>query len=218
MNTKFFIAPFLVAATPVSVIAFHPGQAFSEPRLVQPAPLNAAGSYDIDPMHTSVGFEVGHMGLSRIQGRFNKVSGKVEVDPQNLNKSSVHVTIQVNSVDTAVAPRDAHLRTADFFDVEKYPVITFKSTKIRKSNAGYIADGILTIKEISKPVSIRFKAYGPIEQSKGGARAGIIAEPLVINRLDYGVGSGDKLPNGDYAISNAITIRLSAEAIQSKKN
>jgi polyisoprenoid-binding protein YceI len=217
MNTKFFIAPFLAAATTVGVIAFHPGQAFSEPRLTQSAPLNAAGSYDIDPMHTSVGFEVGHMGLSRIQGRFNNVSGKVEVDPQNLNKSSVQVTIKVDSVDTAVAPRDAHLRTADFFEVEKYPVITFKSTKIRKSNTGYIADGILTIKDVSKPVSIRFKAYGPIGQPKGGARAGIVAEPLVINRLDYGVGAGDKLPNGDYAISNAITIRLSAEAIQSEK-
>ena len=218
MNTKFFIAPFLAATTIVGVIAFHPGQAISEPRLSQSAPLNAAGSYDIDPMHTSVGFEVGHMGLSRIQGRFNNVSGKVQVDPQNLSKSSVHVTIKTDSVDTAVAPRDAHLRTADFFEVEKYPSITFKSTKIRKSNTSYIADGNLTIKDVTKPVSIRFKAFGPMKQPQGGARAGIVAEPLVINRLDYGVGAGDKLPNGEYAISDMITIRLSAEAIQVQSN
>jgi len=216
MKSKLLITSLLAVTASVGVIAFHPGRAFSETRLAQSAPLNAAGSYDIDPMHTSVGFEVGHMGLSRIQGRFNKVSGKVEVDPQHLDKSSVNVTIQTDSVDTAVAPRDAHLRTADFFDVEKHPTITFKSTKIRKSNKDYIADGTLTIKDVSKPVSIRFKAYGPIEQPKGGARAGIVAEPLLINRLDYGVGAGDKLPTGDYAISNAITIRLSAEAIQSK--
>jgi polyisoprenoid-binding protein YceI len=215
MNTKLLLAPILALTTTVGVIAFHPGRAMSEPRLAQLAPLNAAGSYDIDPMHTSVGFEVGHMGLSQIHGRFNKVAGKVEVDPKHLDKSSVNVTIQTASVDTAVAPRDAHLRTADFFDVEKYPTIMFKSTKIRKADKGYVADGILTIKDIAKPISIRFKAYGPIQQSKGGPRAGIVAEPLTINRLDYRVGAGDKLPNGDYAISNAITIRLSAEAIQS---
>ncbi len=218
MNTKFLIAPFLAVTTAVGVIAFHPGQAMSETRLAQLAPADAAGSYDIDPMHTSVGFEVGHLGLSKIQGRFNKVSGKVEVDPQDLDKSSVNVTIQTDSVDTAVAPRDAHLRTADFFEVEKYPTITFKSTKVRKSNDGYIADGNLTIKDISKSISIHFKAYGPMKQPKGGARAGIVAEPLTINRLDYGVGAADKLPTGDYAISNAITIRLSAEAIQSASN
>lgn len=218
MKLKFFVAPILAITTAVGVIAFHPGRAMSEPRLAQLAPSNAAGTYDIDPMHTSVGFEVGHMGLSQIHGRFNKVAGKVEVDAQNLNKSNVNVTIQTNSVDTAVAPRDAHLRTADFFEVEKYPTITFKSTRIRKARNGYIAEGNLTIKAVTKPITFRFKAYGPIDQPEGGPRAGIVAEPFVINRLDYGVGAGDKLPNGDYAISNAITIRLSAEAIQSASN
>lgn len=218
MKLKFVVAPILAITAAAGIIAFHPGQALSEPRLTKLAPSNAAGSYNIDPMHTSVGFEVGHMGLSQIQGRFNKVAGKVEVDPQNLSKSSVSVTIQADSVDTAVGPRDDHLRTADFFEVEKYPTITFKSTRIRKARNGYIAEGNLTIKKVTKPISFRFKAYGPIDQPKGGARAGIVAEPFVINRLDYGVGAGDKLPNGDYAISNAITIRLSAEAIQSTKS
>ena len=102
--------------------------------------------------------------------------------------------------------------------MEQNPTITFKSTKIRKANKNYIADGILTIKDVSKPVSIRFKAYGPIDEKNGGSRAGIVAEPLVIKRLDYGVGAGDKLPNGDYAISNAITIHLSAEAIKAKSS
>jgi len=217
MKNGFMVVPLLAMTATAGVIAFHPGRAYSEPRLAQVASSPIAGSYKIDPMHTSIGFEVRHMGLSRIQGRFTKVSGNVEVDPQNLDRSHVDVTIDTSSVDTAVAPRDAHLRTADFFDVEKYPTITFKSTKIRKRNKGYIADGNLTIKNVTKPVSIRFKAYGPIKGEGDQLRGGIIAEPLVINRLDYGVGDNSKLPNGDEAIGSEITIHLSAEAVKGGK-
>ena len=113
MNKNLLLAPFLAVTTAAGVMAFHPGQAISEPRIARLAPLHTAGTYTIDPMHTSVGFEVGHMGLSQIQGRFNKVAGTIEVDPNNLEKSSVNVTIQTDSVDTAGAPRDAHSRTAD---------------------------------------------------------------------------------------------------------
>lgn len=215
MKKGLLIAPLLALTATAGVIAFHPGRAYSEPRLAQVAPTNIAGSYKIDPMHTSVGFEVRHMGLSSIQGRFGKVAGNVTVDPQHLDRSKVEVTIETASVDTAVAPRDEHLRTADFFDVEKYPTITFKSTKIRKSGKAYIADGNLTIKDVTKPISICFKAYGPID-SNGAQRGGIVAEPLVINRLDYGVGDNSKLPNGDEAIGSKITIRISAEAVKEK--
>lgn len=213
-KAKFLVMPVLAATAAVGVVAFHPGRAYSEPRFAQVAPAAVAGTYAIDPMHTSVGFEVEHMGLSRIQGRFNKMEGRIEVDPQRLDRSSVDVTIEASSIDTAVAPRDTHLRSADFFEVEKYPTLTFKSTQVRQEGNGYIADGQLTIKGVSKPVSIRFKAYGPIQGEGNELRGGIIAEPFTINRMDFGVGEDGKLPNGASAIGTDITVRLSAEALK----
>lgn len=204
------------------VIVFHPGVAFAQSELSQdlkPTTFALPGTFTTDPMHTSVGFDIGHMGISRVQGRFDDVTGKIEIDPQNIDKNSVQITIKTNSVDTAVAPRDEDLRSKNYFDVEQFPEITFKSTSVKPKGTGYVVDGDLTIHGVTKQVTIPFKKFGPIADmaSPGGLRVGFVADPIVINRLDYKVGSDAKLPTGDYALSPEVNIRISVEATQPKK-
>src|SRR5690606_12107475 len=142
-----------------------------------------------------------HLAIAEIHGRFTEKSGKLKIgaDP---TKSSVEVTIQAKSVDTAIPPRDEHLRTADFFEVEKYPTIKFKSTSVRKVDDHYVVDGLLTIKDVTKPVSIPFSYFGPITDPWGGTRIGAIAEPITINRKDFNVNYDDRLPDGTESVSS----------------
>ncbi|MEZ0326736.1 MAG: YceI family protein [Fimbriimonas sp.] len=218
MKTKIAFAALAIPAAFAGYVAFHPGVAAAQSPLaeLQPTEFRQSGSYSLDAFHSSIGFEIGHMGLAHVHGRFNKKSGKLQVDTADPTKSSIEVTIATESVDTAVTPRDNHLRTGDFFEVAKYPEIKFKSTKIRKVEKGYVMDGDLTIKGVSKNVSIPFQVFGPLTDDKGGSRLGVIAEPITIKRLDYGVGSDQKLPNGASAISDEVSIRLSLEATLSK--
>lgn len=206
----------LLAALPVlalGYVAYHPGIAFAESPLAQsltPTTFGQGGEYTIDPAHTSVGFDVGHFGLSRVQGRFNKLSGSLQIDAKDLTKSSVKVVIEAASIDTNVAPRDNHLRSADFFEVEKYPEIRFESTRIKRKGNGYVADGNLTMKGVSKPVSIEFRQYGPIKDPWGATRIGVVAEPLTLRRTDFGI-------NYDTStVSDDVVVRLSLEATEKR--
>jgi polyisoprenoid-binding protein YceI len=197
-------------------VAFHPGTADAyaiDSAFGQPTAFVAAERYVIDKAHTSIGFEIGHMGVSTVHGRFNDKSGHVVVDPANLENSSVEVTVKTASIDTAIEPRDNHLRSADFFEVEKFPEMTFKSTAIRALPNSYVADGDLTIKGVTKKVSIWFKYYGPIDAGNGKKRIGIVAVPFTINRQDYGVAYNAKLPDGTSSVDDRVTIRLSMEAV-----
>ena len=197
----------------VGYILFHPGIAFAETSLAKTLPATGfpqEGQFTVDPAHTCVGFDVGHLGLSRVQGRFSKLTGSLYANGADAAKSNVKITIDAASVDTAVEPRDKHLRSPDFFDVAKYPEITFASTAVRKEGDGYVAVGDLTLKGVTKPVTIRFKHYGPIKDPWGNTRIGVVAEPLVIHRTDFGMMYDTK------AISDDVTIRLSLEATLNK--
>jgi polyisoprenoid-binding protein YceI len=202
-------------------VAFHPGVAYAEPRLAagSPAPFTQAATYTIDPLHTSISFEITHLGLAQVHGRFNKFSGKIREDAKQLGNSGVEFTIQVDSVDTAIPARDAHLRNADFFDVAKYPEITFKSTKIAKVRNGYVATGDLTMHGKTKSIRIPFKHYGPHTLKGMGdqpTRIGIVAEPITIKRSDFGLGSTKPLPDGTVGVSDEVLVRLSLEATLDK--
>lgn len=212
MKTKLALLALAVPAASGAVVVFHPGVAFAETPLAQGTPqdLNKPGTYTADPMHTSVGFDIGHLGISRVQGRFEKVSGKLNVDPKNVEKSSVTFTIAVDSVNTAVAPRDAHLKSKDYFDATTYPEITFVSSKIAKKGKGYVATGSLTIHGTTKIVEIPFEAFGPIYTEMGGTRVGIVSAPLKLSRTAFGVGA----PGA--GLSDDVTVRLSLEATQDK--
>ncbi|MGI4790348.1 MAG: YceI family protein [Janthinobacterium lividum] len=207
-------------AAVAAVMLFNPGPAFTAPRLLGSTTLKAslpvAGNYTIDPMHTSIGFEIQHMGLSKIQGRFDDKSGKIVADPSDLSKSSVSFTALVASIDTNVAPRDADLKSDAFFDAAKYPTLTFQSTTVRKSGNHYVADGTLTIKDQSHPISIPFRYLGPVQDPFGGTRLGILADPITISRRDYGITWDHKMPDGSPQLADNVTVLLSAEATKDK--
>jgi len=194
-------------------IVFHPGIGFAVTPLVKQLPvasLPQEGDFTVDPVHTCIGFDIGHLGISRVQGRFQKKVGTLHVDREKLSKSSVNITIDASSVDTAVTPRDADLRSPNFFDVARYPEITFASTSIRKSKGAYVAVGNLTMHGVTKPVTIRFKVYGPIKDPWGGTRIGVVSEPFVIHRSNFGMTF-----DAD-TVSDDVTVRLSLEATLNK--
>jgi polyisoprenoid-binding protein YceI len=220
MKLKIALIPVTLAAGFAAHVVLHPGVAYAEPRMAwaAPTPFAQQASYTIDAMHCNVSFEITHLGLSKVHGRFNKFSGKLVEDAKDLTKSSVEFTAQVDSIDTAVAARDTHLKTADFFDAAKYPTISFKSTKVTKTKDGYVVTGDLKMKDKTKSVSIPFKHYGPLKMTVGdmSTRVGIVADAITIKRSDFGIGAQFKLPDGTEGASDDVTVRISFEAILDK--
>lgn len=182
----------------------------------KPGKMGDAGVYNFDKAHSFIGFKVRHMGLVEVPGFFRDFTGSVNFDPTDVTKSTVEFTAKAASVDTGVAPRDKHLRTADFFDVEKYPDITFKSTKVEKKGKGWIVTGDFTMRGVTKSISFPFQIAGwlPADDRSGG-KMGIAAE-TTINRRDYGVNWGNNLPSGVPAVSDNVTITLQIEAGKAK--
>ena len=220
MRTKLILAT--TAGIPVifaAYVAFYPGRAVAEPRmpkLIASGPIKASGSYTLDTSHTTAGFDIVHMGLSQVHGRFTGFSGTLVDDATDVTKGSVSFTIQTSTIDTAIAPRDHHLSSPDFFDVEKYPTITFKSTKVAKHGDHYVVTGDLTIKDVTKQISIPFKHYGPIMDPYGSTRVGVVADPITIKRSDYHVAWNQKLGDGTPVVADDVSIKLSLEATLDK--
>lgn len=171
-----------------------------------------SGTYSFDKAHSFIGFKVKHMGLIEVPGFFRDFTGAVNYDAANPTRSSVEFNAKVTSVDTGVAGRDNHLRTADFFEVEKFPDLTFKSTKVEKSGTGWTVTGDLTLKGVTKSITFPFNIPGflPADQRSGG-KMGITAE-TTINRRDFGVNYGGKLPNGSPQLSDEVKVVLQIEA------
>jgi polyisoprenoid-binding protein YceI len=176
----------------------------------------AAGTYSIDPWHTNIGFRVRHMGLAIVLGEFTDYTATIAYFPNDITKSSVAFTAKVASLDTGVKLRDEHLRGADFFEVEKYPEMTFRSTRIeRKSDKTFIAYGDLRIKNVIRQVALAVEFYGAIKDSQGQTRLGGSAT-LNINRLDYGIKWSQVLDNGSLVVDNNVQIELQFEALKQK--
>jgi polyisoprenoid-binding protein YceI len=175
-----------------------------------------AGTYDFDKAHSFIGFRIKHMGLIEVPGYFRDFKGTVNFDAADITKSTVEFTAKTTSVDTGVAARDNHLRTADFFDVEKFPEMTFKSTKVEKRGKSLVLTGDLTIKGITKTVSIPFEITGWLPAGdRNPAKMGIAGE-TVINRRDFGVNWGGNLPSGVPALSDEVKVTLQIEAAKAK--
>lgn len=171
-----------------------------------------SGTYAFDKAHSFIGFKVRHMGLIDVPGYFRDFTGTVNYDAADPAKSSVEFKAMVTSVDTGVAGRDAHLRRADFFDVEKFPEMTFKSTKVEKKGKGWVVSGDLTMRGVTKPVSIPFEISGFLPgNERSGAKIGITGE-TTINRRDFGVNYGNNLPSGIPAIADNVKVVLAIEA------
>lgn len=171
------------------------------------------GAYNIDPAHSLIGFAVRHLEINWVEGRFKDFKGTINYDEKDVTKSSVEFTAKVASVDTEVEARDKHLRTADFFDAEKYPEMTFKSTRVeRKGKDGYVLHGDLTLKGVTKSVALPFTVTGAVKDPWGNTRFGVEAHTK-INRRDFGVNYGNAFAGG-LDVGNEVTIDLRLEAVQ----
>lgn len=169
-----------------------------------------SGTYNFDKAHSFIGFQVKHMGLINVPGYFRDFTGTVTYDAADMKKSSVEFTTKIASVDTGAAGRNTHLQKEEFFNAEKYPDMTFKSTKIDKKGKQWMMTGDLTIRGVTKSVTFPFELVGFIVGERG-TRMGITAETMV-NRRDFGVNYDTKLPNGTPSVADEIKVTLQIEA------
>ena len=167
--------------------------------------------YTIDTGHAEVGFKVRHFTVSYVRGKFNSFEGKIRYNPENLADSGVKVKIDAGSIDTDHDQRDEHLRSADFLEVENHPTITFKSTKVEKSDGGMTVTGDLTMRGVTKEVSIPFEMVGPITDPLGLQRMGIEGS-LTIDRRDWGLEWSRTMETGGLFVGHDVKIELNAEA------
>ena len=166
----------------------------------------------IDPSHSQVNFSVKHMMVSTVRGRLGKVTGRLELDPQAPEKASFEVSADVTGIYTGEDRRDGHLRSADFFDAEKYPAITFKSNAIFPQGEGrYTASGDLTIRAVTRPVSFDIELAGVSVDGQGGQHLGATAT-VAIDRTDFGLVWNMPIPNG-VLVSEKVKIEIEVQAI-----
>ncbi|AZT95248.1 YceI family protein [Brevibacterium aurantiacum] len=171
------------------------------------------GHWDIDPSHSRLGFSTRHAMVSRVRGAFNDVSGSADI-AEDLADSKAEVIIQTASVDTRSADRDTHLRSADFFDVDAYPEIRFVSSAIDEVDEGsYIVTGDLTIRDMTKTVSIPLELIGVESDPFGNLRAGLEGSRR-IDRKDWGVTWNTKLDSGGVLVSDKITLEFELSLIK----
>ncbi len=175
------------------------------------ANLSYAGTYEVDPVHSSINFSVTHLMVSKVPGAFNDYAAQINFDPTNLTGSSIAATVKVASINTNNADRDKHLKTADFFDAEKFPEITFKTSAITGSGDQYVLAGDLTLHGVTKKVSIPVTIAGPVKSPYGFAALGITGQ-FKLNRQDYGVSWNKALDNGGVMVSDNVDVAISFEA------
>jgi polyisoprenoid-binding protein YceI len=174
--------------------------------------MTSVRTFSIDKAHSETEFQVRHL-LTRVRGRFTDFEGTIEMDEQDPGRSSVEVTIQATSVDTAQADRDTHLRSADFFSVEQFPTLTFKSTSVAaKGTDTYQVTGDLTIHGVTRQVVMPVTFLGLAKDPWGNQRAGFEAE-FTINRKDYGLMWNAALETGGFLVGDEVKISLSVQAI-----
>ncbi|HTS99931.1 MAG TPA: YceI family protein [Streptosporangiaceae bacterium] len=173
-------------------------------------PGYVAGTWTIDPVHSEVGFSVRHMMVSKVRGKFDTFSGEIVTGADPLG-SSVTAQIDLASINTGNEQRDAHIRSADFFETDTHKTMTYRSTGIRPEGDGYVLDGELTLKGITRnvPLKLELNGFGP--DPYGGTRAGFSAT-AEINRSDFDVKFG-LAEGGGAVVSDKVTIQLEIEAV-----
>jgi polyisoprenoid-binding protein YceI len=176
---------------------------------------STATRWQIDPAHSAAHFSVRHLMISNVRGEFTKLSGSAVIDPANPANSNVEVTIEAASVNTREPQRDEHLRSADFFDVAKYPTITFRSTRVEPRGVdNFNVTGDLTIHGVTRPVTLDVEGPTPaVKDPWGNVRAGIAATAK-INRKDFGVAFNALTETGGVVVGDEVKITIEAELIQ----
>jgi polyisoprenoid-binding protein YceI len=180
--------------------------------LVFPGASYCGENYRIDPGQSAVNFSVKHMVLTTVHGKFTDFSGILDLEENDLTKSSVSVRINAASITTENTVRDKDLRSANFLDIEKYPEITFISHRVVKQNDGYLLLGDLNMHGVSKEVSIPFTYNGKVKDLAGKMRVGFEGH-VTINRKDWGINYSKLADNGGLVAANEVTIELDIEAM-----
>jgi polyisoprenoid-binding protein YceI len=170
------------------------------------------GTWNVDPVHSSVGFVARHLMVSKVRGRFNKFSGTLTIAEDPL-KSKVEASAEVASISTGDETRDGHLKSADFFDLEKYPTIDLVSTGIDKDGDDYVLHTNLTVNGVTKPVDFELEFEGVSPDPWGGTRAGFEAE-AEISRKDWGLEWNMVLETGGLVIGDKVKIEIDAQAVK----
>jgi polyisoprenoid-binding protein YceI len=169
--------------------------------------------WQIDSSHTHSTFTVRHLVISNVRGEFRRTSGTVRIDDRDLSKSSVEAVIDAASIHTREDKRDAHLRSPDFFDVEKHPTITFKSSKVEKAGDGYKVAGDLTMRGVTRPIVLDVTSLTPeIKDMQGKARRGLSARTTV-NRRDFGL-DWSKMVEAGPVVGDEVRIEIEAEIVK----
>jgi len=172
-------------------------------------------TWTIDYDHSRVGFQVRHMVISKTNGKFLKYSAVIEMDPEEENVKTLQATIQTNSVFTDHTNRDKHLRSPDFFDVKTFPTMTYIMKRYTKTGDTYTAFGDLTIRGVTKEITLVGTLNGVVNDPWGNTRAGFTAEGT-INRQDFGMRFSKLLDNGGLMVGDKVTIKLDIECIKAK--
>jgi len=175
------------------------------------APGLTTGTWTIDPTHSEVSFTVRHLMVSKVRGSFTDFSGAITIAEDPL-ASSVQATVELSSIDTRDAIRDAHLRSADFFETETYPTMVYRSTAVRPAGRDFAVDGELTLHGVTLPVALTLEFNGVSGDPWGGTRAGFSAE-TEINRRDFGVDLTMPLDGGGVVVGDKVKVHLEIEAI-----
>lgn len=172
------------------------------------------GDYTIDPSHSTLGFVARHAMVTKVRGQFNGFEGTAHVDAADPAQSRVDLTIEVASVDTRSADRDGHLKSGDFFDAETYPNIRFVSTDVKRDGSEWAVTGDLTIKDVTKSVTIPFEETGSAQDPFGNVRVGFEGATTV-NRKDFGLTWNAALETGGVLVSEKIKLEFDISAIKS---
>jgi polyisoprenoid-binding protein YceI len=171
------------------------------------------GTYAIDPSHSRIGFSARHAMVTKVRGSFNEFEGSGYFDAENPSESHLELTIQADSIDTRNADRDAHLRSNDFFDMEHHPEITFRSTAVEAlGDDAFRVTGDLTIKGVTKPVTVDFELTGSAVDPFGNHRIGLEGKTTV-NRKDWGVNWNAALEAGGVLVSEKVTLEFEVSAV-----
>jgi polyisoprenoid-binding protein YceI len=177
-----------------------------------------ADEYAVDKSHSEVSFQVGHLGLSKVRGRFKEFDGVIRVDPAKPEAASVEFTVKTASIDTDDPKRDQDLRTGEgLLEVEKYPNMTFKSSKIvAKGKDRYDVTGTLTLHGVSKEITLPVTVVGPIKDPWGNQRVSFETH-TTLNRKDYGISYHKVLDTGGLVVSDEVSVSISLEAVKKKE-
>ena len=178
------------------------------------APAFAQSSWEIDPAHSNVQFGVRHMMISTVHGKFTKFTATATGDEKDAAHAAVQASIDVASIDTGDEKRDAHLKTADFFDAEKFPTITFKSTKVEAAgDRRFKLHGDLTMHGVTKPVVLDVEATPEVKGMRGETRAGARATTK-INRKDFGINWSKSMDGGGVVVGDEVEVTIDVEAVK----